>query len=226
MKAAVRFLAFFVGHILSEERGASVHCIVARNIPPYTMGASASLSTPLAVPIPGSLPAAAGQTPVFRSAASPGALISDFDGVTTLYENFQYGMKVARVGIELPAAEGPPPPAAAVAGIHAVSKPPAVLDPRGPDKPCLGHRQRDAATGKLGDYRFWSYGEVEERALQLGSALLAMPGLNLQPKKGMVGIFSRNCPNWVVVEQACNAYSLITVPLYDTLGQEAVSPRW
>ena len=28
---------------------------------------------------------------------------------------------------------------------------------------------------------------------------------------------------WVVVEQSCNSYSRVLVPLYDTLGSDAVS---
>ncbi len=31
------------------------------------------------------------------------------------------------------------------------------------------------------------------------------------------------CPQWVVVEQSCNYYSRVLVPLYDTLGPEAVA---
>jgi len=37
-----------------------------------------------------------------------------------------------------------------------------------------------------------------------------------------MGIFSRNRPEWVIAEQAANAYSMVVVPLYDTLGQEAI----
>jgi long-chain acyl-CoA synthetase len=37
-----------------------------------------------------------------------------------------------------------------------------------------------------------------------------------------VGIYSRNRPEWVITEQAANAFSMVVVPLYDTLGEEAV----
>lgn len=33
-----------------------------------------------------------------------------------------------------------------------------------------------------------------------------------------VRIYGENCPLWIVVMQACNGYSLICVPLYDTVG--------
>jgi long-chain acyl-CoA synthetase len=39
----------------------------------------------------------------------------------------------------------------------------------------------------------------------------------------MVGLFSKNRYEWVVAEQACNAYSCVSIPLYDTLSQEDVT---
>ncbi|GFP84010.1 long chain acyl-coa synthetase 7 peroxisomal [Phtheirospermum japonicum] len=37
-----------------------------------------------------------------------------------------------------------------------------------------------------------------------------------------VGLYFVNRPEWLVVDHACSAYSFVTVPLYDTLGPEAV----
>lgn len=69
-----------------------------------------------------------------------------------------------------------------------------------------------------GEYAWQSYAQVERRLSNLGSGLLAL-GL----KKGdMLGLYAANCADWVVGEQTCNAYSLVAVPLYDTLGPEAV----
>ena len=39
----------------------------------------------------------------------------------------------------------------------------------------------------------------------------------------LLGLFSKNRYEWVLGEQAANAYGAVTVPLYDTLGAEAVS---
>ena len=36
-------------------------------------------------------------------------------------------------------------------------------------------------------------------------------------------IVTINAHQWVVVEQSCSAYSRVVVPLYDTLGKEAVT---
>lgn len=37
-----------------------------------------------------------------------------------------------------------------------------------------------------------------------------------------IGIYSVNCTAWVMMAEACNAYSVVSVPLYDTLGPDAV----
>lgn len=39
----------------------------------------------------------------------------------------------------------------------------------------------------------------------------------------MIGLFSKNRYEWVIAEQACNSQGIVTVPLYDTLGADAVS---
>ncbi|WOL10254.1 long chain acyl-CoA synthetase 1 isoform X1 [Canna indica] len=80
----------------------------------------------------------------------------------------------------------------------------------------LGHREMK--DGKPGAYMWKTYKEVYEQVLQVGSALLqlgAKPG-------SRIGIYGANCPQWIVAMEACNGYSLICVPLYDTLGSEAV----
>ena len=38
----------------------------------------------------------------------------------------------------------------------------------------------------------------------------------------MVGLYSKNRYEWCIAEQACHAYSLVDVPIYDTLGEEAL----
>ena len=39
----------------------------------------------------------------------------------------------------------------------------------------------------------------------------------------MVGIYSKNCPEWVIAEQGVYSYSMVLVPLYDSLGPDARS---
>ncbi|KAI4872017.1 hypothetical protein NFI96_018459 [Prochilodus magdalenae] len=62
--------------------------------------------------------------------------------------------------------------------------------------------------------------QVAERAQVLGSGLLAK-GCKPNPKQ-FVGIFAQNRPEWVIAELACYTFSMAVVPLYDTLGLEAM----
>ncbi len=72
--------------------------------------------------------------------------------------------------------------------------------------------------GVAQDYVWMSYKQVGESVQKLAAAL-SLHGF----KKGdMIGIYSINCIEWVLVEQACNASTLVTVPLYDTLGVESI----
>lgn len=72
-----------------------------------------------------------------------------------------------------------------------------------------------------GPYKFISYSEVLKRAHELGAGLA---NLGIPPgQKSFVGIYSRNCTNWVVTALSCDAYSRVVVPLYDTLGPTAVA---
>lgn len=36
-----------------------------------------------------------------------------------------------------------------------------------------------------------------------------------------MGIYSQNCPEWVLVEQGLYSYSMVIIALYDTLGADA-----
>uniref|UniRef100_A0A1A7XL32 Long-chain-fatty-acid--CoA ligase n=1 Tax=Iconisemion striatum TaxID=60296 RepID=A0A1A7XL32_9TELE len=80
--------------------------------------------------------------------------------------------------------------------------------------PCLGSRKPNQP------YEWLTYGEVVDRAENLGSALLHKGHHHTGDK--FVGIFSQNRPEWSISELACYTYSLVVVPLYDTLGTEAI----
>ncbi|RXM97514.1 Long-chain-fatty-acid--CoA ligase 5 [Acipenser ruthenus] len=62
--------------------------------------------------------------------------------------------------------------------------------------------------------------KVSDRAEHLGSGLLHR-GLKASPEQ-LVGIFAQNRPEWIIAEYACYTYSMVVVPLYDTLGPEAL----
>uniref|UniRef100_A0A8C1Z1A3 Long-chain-fatty-acid--CoA ligase n=1 Tax=Cyprinus carpio TaxID=7962 RepID=A0A8C1Z1A3_CYPCA len=81
--------------------------------------------------------------------------------------------------------------------------------------PCLGSRK----PGK--PYKWLLYKEVADRAELAGSALLHRG--HSQTGDKYIGIFAQNRPEWTISELACYTYSLVAVPLYDTLGTEAIS---
>lgn len=82
---------------------------------------------------------------------------------------------------------------------------------------CLGYRR--AAVDGSSPYHWLRYEEVIRRSENLAQGLLHK---DLQPGQStFVGIYSTNRPEWTLTEQACYTYSMIIVPLYDTLGLDA-----
>ncbi|XP_004696199.1 long-chain-fatty-acid--CoA ligase 1 isoform X2 [Echinops telfairi] len=81
--------------------------------------------------------------------------------------------------------------------------------------PCLGFRKPDQP------YEWLSYKEVAEMSECVGSALIHK-GFKASPDQ-YVGIFAQNRPEWVIIEQGCFAFSMVIVPLYDTLGADAIT---
>ncbi|XP_036052448.1 long-chain-fatty-acid--CoA ligase 6 isoform X4 [Onychomys torridus] len=80
--------------------------------------------------------------------------------------------------------------------------------------PCLGFRKPHQP------YQWLSYQEVANRAEFLGSGLLQH-----DCKVGteqFIGVFAQNRPEWIIAELACYTYSMVVVPLYDTLGPGAI----
>ncbi|XP_056416036.1 long-chain-fatty-acid--CoA ligase 1 isoform X2 [Hyla sarda] len=81
--------------------------------------------------------------------------------------------------------------------------------------PCLGHRKPNQP------YQWISYQEVSDRAEYVGSALLHR---GCKPSsEQFIGIFAQNRPEWIITELGCYTYSMVAVPLYDTLGAEAIT---
>jgi len=101
------------------------------------------------------------------------------------------------------------------------------------DRPCLGSRMVMEADGEskgapqLGEFEFMTYNDVQKQVMRFGSGMISM---DLAPAKdhgkvegtfGILGLYMKNRFEWVVAEQACNAWSKVTCPLYDTLGVDA-----
>ncbi|XP_027107684.1 long chain acyl-CoA synthetase 6, peroxisomal-like [Coffea arabica] len=80
----------------------------------------------------------------------------------------------------------------------------------------LGTRIR--ADGTIGEYKWMTYGEAATARSAIGSGLC-----NHGIQSGScIGLYFINRPEWLIVDHACSAYSYISVPLYDTLGPDAV----
>jgi long-chain acyl-CoA synthetase len=54
----------------------------------------------------------------------------------------------------------------------------------------------------------------------LGAGLVS---LGIAPGKDRMGLYSVNCRDWVLLDAAAHSQSVVSVPLYDTLGEDAVS---
>lgn len=78
--------------------------------------------------------------------------------------------------------------------------------------PCLGWRE-----SLTSPYSWINFNETLLRAKNFGSGLI---DIGIQPRQ-LVGIYSQNRPEWVLFEQGAYCYSLVVVPLYDTLGPDA-----
>jgi len=91
---------------------------------------------------------------------------------------------------------------------------------RNPDRPYLG--RRPVKNGIVQDFEWLTYSQCAARSNDIGSG---MRKLQLAPPKqdemlndrGCFGLFSKNLVEWVLVEQACYAHTIIPVPMYDTL---------
>ncbi|XP_069123934.1 long-chain-fatty-acid--CoA ligase 5-like isoform X1 [Argopecten irradians] len=70
-------------------------------------------------------------------------------------------------------------------------------------------------------YRWLSYNDVLVKAANVGAGLLSK-GLKAS-NRTFVGIYSQNRVEYGIMEQGCYMYSMVLVPLYDTLGPEACS---
>ncbi|GAV74797.1 AMP-binding domain-containing protein [Cephalotus follicularis] len=72
--------------------------------------------------------------------------------------------------------------------------------------------------GTVGEYKWMTYGEAGTARTEIGSGLIYY-GI---PKGSGIGLYFINRPEWLIVDHACSAYSFVSVPLYDTLGPDAV----
>ncbi|KAJ3261778.1 hypothetical protein HK103_004729 [Boothiomyces macroporosus] len=80
----------------------------------------------------------------------------------------------------------------------------------------LGHRSR--VSREVGPYVWETYNQIYMRIQSFGTGLSKIGGTF----GTNIGLFSINRTEWVVAEHACYMYGLVSIPLYDTLGTEAI----
>lgn len=85
------------------------------------------------------------------------------------------------------------------------------------NRPCLGHRPI-GTDGNAGPYTFLTYREVASTVAAVHAGFIS---LGVQPKDH-VGVIGANSPEWMMTVQALNRMNGVCVPLYDTLGEQAV----
>jgi long-chain acyl-CoA synthetase len=84
-----------------------------------------------------------------------------------------------------------------------------------PECDCLGERNFKTGTGK---FEFLTYKQVHTKVAHVAAGLSS---LGIQTKQ-RVGVFGINCPEYMIAMQACNRMTYECVPVYDTLGENAI----
>eukprot|EP00579_Thalassiosira_antarctica_P001854 CAMPEP_0201869920 /NCGR_PEP_ID=MMETSP0902-20130614/3247_1 /ASSEMBLY_ACC=CAM_ASM_000551 /TAXON_ID=420261 /ORGANISM="Thalassiosira antarctica, Strain CCMP982" /LENGTH=682 /DNA_ID=CAMNT_0048395485 /DNA_START=6 /DNA_END=2054 /DNA_ORIENTATION=- len=91
--------------------------------------------------------------------------------------------------------------------------------------PCFGYRATSSNSGFATPYVYGSYGECVARVDALAAGL-EKGGENLLDKNDdgmlLIGIYMKNCMEWVLAEHAVYCLGGSTVPFYDTLGPDTV----
>uniref|UniRef100_A0A7E4VBD5 Long-chain-fatty-acid--CoA ligase n=1 Tax=Panagrellus redivivus TaxID=6233 RepID=A0A7E4VBD5_PANRE len=84
--------------------------------------------------------------------------------------------------------------------------------------PMVGYRPV-GADGKAGDYKWLKYDEVLKRSINIGEALRVIGIATGQ--ESFIGVYAKNRPEWIIIENAVYNFNNVIVPLYETLGAEA-----
>eukprot|EP00592_Proboscia_alata_P007397 CAMPEP_0194357300 /NCGR_PEP_ID=MMETSP0174-20130528/4799_1 /TAXON_ID=216777 /ORGANISM="Proboscia alata, Strain PI-D3" /LENGTH=633 /DNA_ID=CAMNT_0039127253 /DNA_START=221 /DNA_END=2122 /DNA_ORIENTATION=- len=90
--------------------------------------------------------------------------------------------------------------------------------------PCMGYRAVSTTDGAATPYIYSSYTEIVTRVDAIAAGLEKL-GIVERNEDGLLllGIYLKNCVEWVLCEHAIYALSGATVPFYDTLGPNTVS---
>ena len=95
------------------------------------------------------------------------------------------------------------------------------------DKQCLGHRKQIMENGHYEkDFTFYNNKEILQMSEHLSqnliqNNLLCMKEFEEEGKFTFLGIFARNCVEWIITDLACQLNSVTSVTFYSTLGDQA-----
>eukprot|EP01026_Neomeris_dumetosa_P050635 TRINITY_DN44443_c0_g1_i10.p1 TRINITY_DN44443_c0_g1~~TRINITY_DN44443_c0_g1_i10.p1 ORF type:complete len:663 (-),score=91.10 TRINITY_DN44443_c0_g1_i10:340-2328(-) len=88
------------------------------------------------------------------------------------------------------------------------------------DNNCLGFREQSKEdSSHWSDYQWLTYKQVQDQVAYISSSCKTVFGLS---KGSKVGIFGANSVEWMIAMQACNRMGYVCVPLYDSLGENAI----
>ncbi|KAI3632074.1 hypothetical protein MIR68_009910 [Amoeboaphelidium protococcarum] len=138
-----------------------------------------------------------GESAVYRNANCLDGVFMPKD-VTTLYENFQRGLKIS--------------PKANCLGKRKISS-----DGKAGPYEWQSFTQVDERVTAFGSGLLQLQQQIPSIAQSAASHQLPVHKLDTQ---WHVGIYSINRPEWLITDLACSSYSLISVALYDTLGAD------
>jgi len=148
--------------------------------------------------------------------------------------NFQYSIPVTSLESAVGESQVYRHPLAVKELAHTIKADPSVLSvhdayvrsfKKFPNNNYMGTRET-LPDGKFGPYKWKTYAQVQDISTKLGSGMInlqfAAPGSAGQPEGSFVVIWSKNRAEWIETDIACALYKLALVPVYDTLGPEAI----
>jgi len=88
----------------------------------------------------------------------------------------------------------------------------------------MGFRATSSNNGQATPYIYSSYGECMARINSIAAGMKRLKLLTERNDEGMLllGIYMKNCTEWILGEHAAYALGATTVPFYDTLGPDTV----
>eukprot|EP00871_Galdieria_phlegrea_P000050 jgi/Galph1/1045/GphlegSOOS_G5748.1 len=86
------------------------------------------------------------------------------------------------------------------------------------DGKALGRRVKDG-NGNLGEFEFITFKDLKRNVVSLASSFDEVLGLK---SKDRVGIFAKNCPQWLTIHLALSSQGMVSVPVYESLGANSI----